>query len=151
MKSYISLIVLMLLLASFPVFSNPPPDIIETEPNDTRDQANDMPTWSANGEIGVDGDVEDWFKVTFLDPGTDYLFQVSSTADGQRVDLEVYSDENVVGTSVTTDTGGYTNCYVPGTCYIRVLATEGQGPYRLDVIYPYHDDMLVMSPSFGCF
>ena len=133
MKSYFSLTIVVLMLVTLPVLAQNEPD--EIEPNDTRDQATEMTVNFINGEIGVDGDVEDWYTFTLSDTDLVYGFSLSYTLAGRRVDLEVYSDENVIGTSVTGE-HATVFCTVPGTCYIRVLATEGQGPYMLAINPP---------------
>ncbi len=151
MKSILSVAILCLLLLSMPIMSVlAEGNSDEIEPNDTREQATEVTTYFVDGEIGVDGDVEDWFTVTIYEVDLEHNFYLLDVEEGQRVDLEVYSDENVVGTSVTGDTPGFVQCYVPGTCYVRVLGTEGQGNYRLYIETPVEIFMPGITSNVCC-
>ncbi len=130
MKSTFTLVVLFVILLSFPVMRSFAQDIpFEVEPNDTREQAQEC--WYVSGEIGVDGDVEDWYKVSGLDPEEYVSFNLVYDTELQRIDFEVYSDTNVIATTVFAESNSIVSTLVPGQCYVRVLATNGQGVYQL--------------------
>ncbi len=94
----------------------------ETEPNDTRAQANTLALNGSNsGAIGTAGDV-DWYKVTTTSDGQ---LNITFTSDGNNVTAVLYDNNGTIVLASGTTAGSTTistDGLAVGTYYIQVSA-----------------------------
>jgi len=134
MKKALSM-TLTFLIAAFlilmPVMAQEGPD--ENEPNDSLELADEISGLSFTGTVGEKGDTDDWFELTGqegVNPGFT-LYYDDSVCD---IDLEVWSNDEVVGTLSATQSPDYSDFYVPNTCWVHVWAHSGHGEYTVEII-----------------
>ncbi len=102
----------------------------ESEPNDIPDDADIIETLQIRGRI-CRNDV-DWF---ILNGQEGYKPEITLTcnADSCDIDLEVFSGADYVGVLNATESSDASEFDVPGSCYLRVYAFDGEGDYTIAV------------------
>jgi hypothetical protein len=126
-----TLVCLMLLLfALIPALAQEGPD--ENEPNNTRGHATSIDGLTIDGEVGRGDDDVDWYK---LESQEGYNPTITLTYNDSRcdIDLDVYSDRDLVASLTGTDSPDSDSFDIPGTCYLKVYAYEGHGAYTIDI------------------
>jgi len=102
----------------------------EIESNDTRDLADFIEYTEFEGYV-CDGD-SDWFV---LDGQEGFVpnFTLYYDDDYVDVDMDIYSDNDLVG-SLTGTSGEDSGIFeVPGTCYLNVYSYDGEGWYMVTI------------------
>ncbi|MCX6644933.1 MAG: hypothetical protein NTY09_01030, partial [bacterium] len=114
----ITLVALALLFfALAPAVAQEGPD--ENESNDTMNTADSIDGLTIDGEIGRQGDQDDWFVLQGQE-GYNPTFTLTYNVDDCDVDMEVYSDDEVIGSLTSTGSPDSGEFEVPGTCYLHV-------------------------------
>jgi len=121
---------IFLLLALVPVLAQEGPD--EVEPNDSRALADSIDGLTIDGEIGRHEDEDDWFV---LEGQEGYNPRITLIYDVEEcdIDLEVFSDEDLVGSLTSTDSPDRDTFDVAGVCYLHVYVYEGRGEYTIEI------------------
>ena len=102
----------------------------EIEPNDTDDLADFI------DELEIEGyaceDDEDWFV---LDGQEGFHPTITLIYDDDECDLDmdVYSDDELVGSLNDVDSPDSDDFEIPGTCYLHVYAFDGEGAYTIEI------------------
>ncbi len=122
--------IVFLLLAIAPATAQEGPD--EWEPNDEMDLADTIGEMVIEGEIGRRGDDDDWFV---LDGQEGIYPRITLWYDDTDcdIDLEVFSDDELVGSLTGVSSPDTDTFHVPGVCYIHVYAYEGTGSYTVEI------------------
>jgi len=102
----------------------------EREPNDMQGQADRISPnqFQIRGTIAHPGDV-DWFVLSGNE-GSSAVFSIQHSPSDD-FDFEIYSNNQVVGRAIGSQSGDSVSCRVPGTCYIKVWSSHGVGRYRM--------------------
>jgi hypothetical protein len=133
MRTVLSAMIGILILFLFtlaPAVAQEGPD--EQEPNDTMQQADSIDGFTIDGEVGRRTDQEDWYKLEGQE-GTNPTITLTYDADECDIDLDVYSDDELVGSLTGTEDEDSDEFDVPGTCYLHVYAYDGHGEYTIDI------------------
>jgi len=102
----------------------------EWEPNDSDDLADFIEGYTIEG-YACEGE-EDWFVLDGQE-GTNPEITLRYDEDECDIDLEIYSDDEYVGTLNSTDSPDSDDFRIPGECYILVFAYEGEGWYEIEI------------------
>jgi len=132
MKTACSITIMSLLLLAFaiaPVIAQEGPD--EWESNDTMELADEIEGYIIEAEIG-DDDEDDWFMLTGQE-GYNPSFTIHFDEDELEVDWEIWSDDEIVDSSVAYGSPETISTRVPGTCYIHVWWWSGEGEYWIEI------------------
>jgi hypothetical protein len=102
----------------------------EWESNDTMDLADSIDTLDFEG-YACEGD-SDWFR---LEGQQGRRPQITLYYDDSEcdIDLEVYSDDEYVGSLTSTSSPDEDEFRVPDTCYIHVYSYDGEGWYEVEI------------------
>ena len=128
--SALTAVLFLMLLAFVPAFAQSGSD--ELEPNDAPELADIESGYVIHGNIGLDGDTEDWFLLSGQE-GAYPIFTMSFDDEAVEVDWEVWSGDVVVGSSMDYGSPESLFCEIPGTCTIHVWLWEGQGEYQIEI------------------
>jgi hypothetical protein len=103
----------------------------EVEPNDEKDLADLIEEDLVIEGYACEGE-DDWFVVNGQEG---YNPEIKLIYDDNEcdIDLEVYSDKDLIGSLTETDSPDKDDFEIPGTCYIRVYAFEGEGEYTIEI------------------
>jgi len=102
----------------------------EIEPNDMKELANSIEGFEING-YACQGD-NDWFVLEGQE-GTLPLITLKYDFSKCDIDLDVYSDDELVGSLTATESPDQAEFHVPGTCYIHLYVYEGEGEYTIEI------------------
>jgi hypothetical protein len=128
--SALSVCLVLALFALIPAFAQEGPD--ENESNDTMRTADSIDGFTIDGEVGRHNDDEDWYVLEGQE-GTNPYFTLTFDDDECDIDMDVYSDEDLVGSLTGTTSPDSDSFDVPGTCYLRVYSYDGHGEYSIDI------------------
>ena len=106
----------------------------EVESNDTKDLADSIDGDTIDG-YACESD-NDWFVLTGQE-GTNPTITLEYDDHNCDIDLDVYSDDTLVGSLTGTDSPDEDTFRVRGTCYLHVYAYDGEGDYTI-TITPSH-------------
>jgi len=102
----------------------------EVEPNDTENAADSIDSLTIEGYACPD-DV-DWFVLTGQE-GRNPSIRLSYDDDECDIDLEIYSDDEYVGSLTSTSSPDEDDFRIPGECWIKVYCYDGEGDYTIDI------------------
>ncbi len=102
----------------------------EIEPNDDYEDADIIGGLDIEGYL-CEGDV-DWYLLEGQE-GTRPYITLYYDDDEVDVDLEVWSDDDIVGTLVSALSPDGDDFRVPGECWLKVWAYEGEGWYEIEI------------------
>ncbi len=128
--AFAALLLMFIILA--PALAQEGPD--EVEPNDSREDATEISGYEIEGEVGRDGDDDDWFVLEGQEQKGHYAgFTIRYDDEVCDIDFEVYSDGDLIGTADARESPESIFCSIPDTCYIHVFAYEGHGEYTIEI------------------
>jgi hypothetical protein len=102
----------------------------ELEPNDDEDLADSIDSLFIEGYACEDDD--DWFVLEGQE-GRNPEITLRYDEDECDIDLEIYSDDEWVGSLSNVDSPDSDDFRVPDVCYIHVYAYEGEGWYEIEI------------------
>jgi hypothetical protein len=102
----------------------------EVEPNDTYDIADEIADNDIEGYVCPSD--EDWFLLDGQEGVVPTFYLDYDPAIGD-VDMEIYSDGLLVGVIKGTAGNESAIFHVPGQVYLRVLAFDGEGSYKITI------------------
>jgi hypothetical protein len=132
MRKIISISAALLLLLFFvivPAFAGEGDD--ENESNDTRALADSIDGLLIEGNMD-ENDGDDWFVLEGQE-GTHPTFTLEFDEDELEVDFEIFSGEEVAGSSAAYGSPDIVSCEVPGECYVHVWWWSGDGDYTIAI------------------
>jgi len=103
----------------------------EWEPNDDMDLADSIGGYMIEG-YACEGD-DDWF-VLEGQQGRRPEIILWYDDDECDIDLEIYSDYDLVGSLTSVSSPDSDDFRVPGTCYIHVYSYDGEGDYTVEIV-----------------
>jgi len=121
---------MLVLFAIAPAFAQEGPD--EWESNDEMRLADSIDTLYIQGEIGRQSDNDDWFILEGQE-GTDPYITLYYDDSRCDIDMEIYSDDEYVGSLTSSSSPDGDEFYVPGTCYLHVYVYSGHGDYEIEI------------------
>jgi hypothetical protein len=102
----------------------------EVEPNDDENAADSIDNLTIDGYACSD-DV-DWFVLEGQEGRNPYI-TLSYDEDECDIDLEVYSDDEFIGSLTSTSSPDEDEFRIPGECWIKVYCYDGEGDYTIDI------------------
>ena len=102
----------------------------EVESNDTQDLADVIDGMTIEG-YACEDDV-DWFKIEGLETHRP-TFTLTFDDEECDVDLDVYADDELVGSLTGTSSPDSDEFRVRGDCYLKVYAYDGEGDYTIEI------------------
>jgi hypothetical protein len=102
----------------------------EWESNDTRDLADLISGLTIEGYACEDDD--DWFMLEGQE-GRRPRFTLYYSDRDCDIDMDIFSDDELVGSLVSVDSPDRDSFRVPGTCYLHVYAYDGEGEYTIEI------------------
>jgi hypothetical protein len=129
-------IIILLLAAVSPAVALEGPD--ENEPNDSRRDATLIRGLEFSGEVGRGRDTDDWFELDGQE-GTNPNIALYYDERECDIDLEVYSDRELVGSLTDTSGEDQGQFDVEGRCFLHVWAYDGRGEYEISIEPDRHD------------
>lgn len=102
----------------------------EIEPNDDRDLADSI------GSLFIEGyaceDDVDWYELEGQEGRRPEITLIYDD-DECDIDLEVWSDDDVVGSLTSSSSPDWDDFRVPGTCWLKVYSFSGEGWYEIEI------------------
>ncbi len=123
-------VMLLLLFAIAPAVAQEGPD--EVEPNDDWELADSIDGLYIEGEIGARGDDDDWFVLEGQE-GYNPTFTLWYDDDDCDIDVEIWSDDEIVGSLTSTSSPDSITVDVPGECWLHVYVFDGRGEYEIEI------------------
>ncbi len=102
----------------------------EIEPNDTRRNADYIDDWDIEG-YACEGD-EDWYELGGQEGYYPYI-EIWYDSDVCDIDVEIYSDHDLVGSLSAVEAPDGDEFDVPRDCYLRVFSFDGEGEYYIEI------------------
>ncbi|MFH1676002.1 MAG: hypothetical protein ABIC40_03170 [bacterium] len=107
--------------------------IDDREPNDSRETASAISGLEIHGGVSYETDKVDWFVLPDKQEGIYPIFTLAYDSGSCDIDLNVYSDDELVGKANNTESPDKVRCYVKGVCYLEVQAFDNQGEYTITI------------------
>jgi len=126
----LSIAIILSILILTPALAQEGPDEIES--NDTMVLSDFIDGFVIEGEIGADGDEDDWFV---LDGQEGYYPTITLYYDNEvcDIDLDIWSDDQVIGSLSSVNSPDSGSFHVPDICYLHVYVYDGSGEYRIEI------------------
>jgi hypothetical protein len=106
----------------------------EIEPNDEPDLSDYISGYTINGDLGYDGDMDDWFTLEGQE-GNYTTYTMDFDPDQLTLDWEIYDGDTMIASSLDLDISSTENlyCVTSGEVSIHVWVWEGEGRYVVTI------------------